>query len=138
LVWQLQRYVAQTGIRVDLEHSGLEGKRFPPAVETAAYRIVQEALTNVARYAGVPTAAVRLWLDQDVLHVQVEDRGAGFNGPAPAGVSSGLSGMQERAVLLGGQLSVESQPGAGTRLTAELPTTGAEDRSNGHDPAAGG
>src|SRR5262249_8320787 len=64
LVWQLQRYVAQTGIRVDLEHTGLEGKRFPPDVETAAYRIVQEALTNVARYAGVPTAAVRLWLDR--------------------------------------------------------------------------
>jgi PAS domain S-box-containing protein len=125
LVWQLQRYTAQTGVRVDLEHRGLEGRRFPPDVETAAYRIVQEALTNVARYAQVATAAVRLWLDQGALHVQIEDSGAGFDPATTArGATSGLSGMQEWAVLLGGRLRVDSRPGKGTRLTAELPIGG--------------
>ncbi|MBI4013342.1 MAG: GAF domain-containing protein [Candidatus Rokubacteria bacterium] len=125
LLWHVERYTAQTGIRVAFGHEGLEG-RLPPDVETAAYRIVQEALTNVARHAGVRTAAVRLWAHQDALGVQVEDSGTGFE---PATVlaeraSSGLCGMRERAELLGGRLIVESAPGAGTRLWAHLPLGG--------------
>ena len=66
---------------------------------------------------------VRLWRDHDVLGVQVEDRGRGFDpqAVASAGRSTGLSGMQERVELLGGQLTVEARPGDGTRVTAELP-----------------
>jgi signal transduction histidine kinase len=123
LVWQLRRYTEQTGIHVAFEHRGLE-RRFQPAeVETAAYRIVQEALTNVARHAGVGEAVVRIWLDRGRLCVQIEDRGVGFRPEAmPAeGGSSGLSGMKERAELLGGQLVVEAAPGHGARVTAELP-----------------
>ena len=123
LLWHFDRYTAQTRVRVAFKHSGLEGRRFAPQVETAAYRIVQEALTNVARHAGVSEVAVRLWTDQDTLAVQIEDQGAGFAPEAAlaASVTTGLAGMRERALLLGGQLTVESAPGSGTRVTAEFP-----------------
>ncbi len=122
LLWHFERYTAQTSVCVTFKHSGLEG-RFAPEVETAAYRIVQEALTNVARHAGVSEVTVRLWADQDTLGVQIEDQGTGFDPEAAlaASATTGLAGMRERAVLLGGQLTVESAPGAGTHVTAELP-----------------
>jgi len=122
LLWHIDRYAAQTGVRVAFEQSGLD-RRFEPEVETAAYRIVQEALTNVARHAGVRQAAVRLWCEQRNLNVQVEDEGVGFPSERvrAEGKSSGLSGMRERAVLLGGWLEIASRPGGGTRVTAELP-----------------
>jgi PAS domain S-box-containing protein len=123
LLWHFDRYTAQTSVHVMFKHTGLEGRRFAPEVETTTYRIVQEALTNVARHAGVNEVTVRLWADQDMLVVQIEDRGAGF-GPETAlaaGDTTGLVGMRERAVLLGGQLTVESVPAAGTCVTAELP-----------------
>jgi len=123
LLWHFDRYTAQTHVRVTFKHSGLQRRRFAPEVETATYRIVQEALTNVARHAGVSELTVRLWADQDTLGVQIEDQGAGFDPEAAlaAGATTGLAGMRERAVLLGGQLTVESAPGAGTHVTAELP-----------------
>ncbi|MBN1811170.1 MAG: PAS domain S-box protein [Anaerolineae bacterium] len=126
LLWHCGRYTDQTGVHVDFRHTNLEGRRFGPKVETAAYRIVQEALTNVARHADVDQVTVRLWAEQDTLNVQIEDQGAGFD-PERAMVaeeSSGLVGMRERAVLLGGELTIESTPGAGTRLMAELPLEG--------------
>jgi len=123
LRWHFERYTTQTNVHVIFKHTGLEGQRFAPAVETAAYRIVQEALTNVARHAEVSEVTARLWADQDTLGVQAEDRGAGFDAEAALakGTSSGLSGMQERVALLGGQLTIESAPGTGTRVTAEFP-----------------
>jgi len=123
LLWHFDRYTTQTHVRVTFKHTGLEGRRFAPQVETAAYRIAQEALTNVARHAGVSEVAVRLWTDQDTLSVQIEDRGTGFDPEVALAASgtTGLAGMRERAVLLGGQLTIESAPGAGTYVTAELP-----------------
>jgi len=117
-----ERYTRQMAIQVLFKHNALDS-RFAAAVESAAYRIVQEALTNVARHAKVSEVTVRLWVDQDTLNVQIEDHGVGFdrNAAFAATDKSGLSGMRERATLLGGQLSVESSPGTGTRLTAELP-----------------
>jgi signal transduction histidine kinase len=130
LLWHLERYTAQTGIHVVFEHRGLERRFHPREVETGAYRIIQEALTNVARHAKVSEATVRIWLDQSLLCLQVEDRGVGFDVKAvqQAEASSGLSGMEERAVLLSGHLVVESGPGAGTCVTAELPIQGMEER----------
>ncbi|MSS72151.1 MAG: sensor histidine kinase [Candidatus Latescibacteria bacterium] len=135
LLWHLDRYTAQTDISVTFRHTGLEGRRFPPGVETGAYRIVQEALTNVARYAGVREATVRLRADRETLHVQVEDQGAGFDPETAlaARATSGLSGMRERAALLGGTLKVESAPGAGVRLQAELPVGVESTGREGHD-----
>lgn len=140
LVWLFQRYSAQTRVQIDFQHSGL-ARRFRPEVETAAYRIVQEALTNVARHARVHAATVRLWLDRDRLWVQIEDRGFGFDleQVANLGTSSGLSGMKERARLLGGNLVVESVPGSGTCLTAELPLSPDEEKQvHAPDAASGG
>jgi signal transduction histidine kinase len=111
----------QTGLRIDLEHDGLD-RRFSWEVETAAYRIVQEALTNVVRHAASGHARVRCLADGDELFVEVSDEGIGF---APQSVrphtTSGLRGMQERARLLGGRLRIESARGKGTRVVARLP-----------------
>ncbi len=123
LRWHLERYTAQTNVRVALKHAGVEGRRFASEVEMAAYRVVQEALTNVARHAGVSEVTTRLWADRDTLGVQIEDRGVGFDveSALTKGASSGLPGMQERVALLGGQLTIDSAPGTGTRVTAEFP-----------------
>jgi signal transduction histidine kinase len=121
LLWHFDRYTLSTGIRVHYEHSGIE-RRFPAEIETTAYRMIQEALTNVARHAGVSEATVRLWATPRSLCVQVTDFGRGFNRAAPARVGAGgLAGMEERITLLGGELAIESAPNAGTRLQAELP-----------------
>ncbi len=122
LLWYGERYTAQTNIQVHVTHTGV-GRRFAPDVETAAYRIVQEALTNVARYAGVEHVDVRLHADETTLCVEIEDRGVGFDAPAAiaANASSGLTGMRERAMLLGGQLTINAAVGRGTRVRAEFP-----------------
>jgi signal transduction histidine kinase len=117
------QYTAQTSVRVKISHSGIMGRRFAPEIETTAYRIIQEGLTNVARHAKVPEATIRLWTDEAVLGIQVEDCGQGFvlEAVKKADRSSGLSGMRERVSLVGGEFVVESTPGVGTRLTGELP-----------------
>jgi signal transduction histidine kinase len=122
LDWLIQRFCKQTSIRVDLRHTTFE-KRLPASLEAAAFRIVQEALTNVARHASVKEATVRLWSDKEFLGVQIEDKGAGFDFEKvrASRVSCGLSGMRERAVLLGGRFTLDSASGSGTRVTVELP-----------------
>lgn len=121
LLWLVERYTAHTGVEVVLDCSGLDG-RLQPHVETAAYRIVQEGLTNVARHAGVDSVTVRCALGEDSLHVEVNDKGAGFDVDAlRPGQSGGLAGMEERARASGGQFRLRSEPGRGTSLRAALP-----------------
>ena len=122
LRWYVRRYTERTGVVVALKHRGLE-RRFQPEVEIAAYRIIQEALTNVARHAGVGEVTVRAWMTEDLLAIQVEDAGRGFDTAAALATYewSGLAGLQERGRLLGGSVVIESAPGAGTRVLAELP-----------------
>lgn len=123
LFWHFERYTQQTGIEIQFTHTGIEGRRFAHEIETAAYRLIQEALTNVARYAGVGNTSVHVWASDDLLTVQVEDRGCGFDPETAiaAGRSNGLAGMRERAELLGGSLTIDSSPCAGANLTANLP-----------------
>ncbi|MCW3099661.1 MAG: multi-sensor signal transduction histidine kinase [Chthonomonadaceae bacterium] len=123
LQWHLDRYTTQTGVCVEFEEEGLRDRRFNRASETAAYRIVQEALTNVARYADTKAARVRVRVVRDKLHLSIVDQGKGFEPEVilAAGRSNGLAGMRERALLLGGTFGIQSSPGAGTRLMAELP-----------------
>ena len=122
LLWHIEHYTAQTRVRVNFKHSGLEKRRFAPEVETAAYRLVQEALTNVARHAQAAEATVRISTHRQTLLIEIEDNGRGFDVESVmmAGETTGFAGMRERVVLLEGQFAVESQPGAGTRLIAEL------------------
>jgi PAS domain S-box-containing protein len=121
LLWHIDRYTRQTGVRVAFTHSGID-QRLPADVETAVYRIVQEALTNVARHAGVADVKLRVERATGVLTVVVEDEGRGMKPAevADRGAEVGLRGMRERAALLGGELLVETSP-SGTRLTAVVP-----------------
>ncbi len=127
LVAALERYIAEYRQRhrlnVDVAMHGLTAERLPAPVETALYRIVQESLTNIARHAHASTVSVLLEQSSDNIRVIVEDDGCGFN---PQTVQSearhlGLYGMQERAELLGGALTIESTPGGGTSIFVEVP-----------------
>ena len=121
LLWLFERFSKQTNLEIDFHHSGVN-RRFQHDVETAAYRIVQEALTNVARHAGVSQARVDVSADHRRLSVVIADHGRGFDADTvlTTAATSGFSGMRERATLAGGRLSVESGPGAGTRVCAEF------------------
>jgi signal transduction histidine kinase len=122
LEWHFKRYTRQTNIMVGFRHSPLP-QRLPAVIETALFRITIEALTNIARHAGVSDVAVRLWADAERVRLQVEDKGKGFEVTAvwAARNSTGLSGMRERVELLGGEFTLESTAGKGTLLTVELP-----------------
>jgi two-component system sensor histidine kinase UhpB len=136
LLWRFENYTSQTGIQVEFHHTGLD-QRFAPEVETGAYRIVQEALTNVARHAAVPIVRVQVMAADTMLHMYIIDEGAGFEADEAiaAGLSTGLAGMRERATLLGGVLHISSIPGAGTTIEVELPLSPMEEGESGRDAA---
>ncbi len=122
LHWHCKRYTAATGVQVQLEHTNA-GCRFPTEIEIAAYRIIQEALTNVARHANVDQVVVRLWATDTILGIQVADAGRGFESEEALvePTTRGLLGMNERSTLLGGHLAIETAPGMGTSITVDLP-----------------
>jgi signal transduction histidine kinase len=95
--------------------------RLPEAVEATAYFVVAETLTNVAKYARASRASVRLLQDGDWLHVEVTDDGVGG---ADIEGGSGLRGLEDRVAALGGALTIETSPGAGTMVRAEIPCDG--------------
>lgn len=113
------------GIRIDLTTSGLTEQLqqpLPDPVQTAVFRIIQEALTNVGRHSGATEASVLLVASGDRLRAVVEDNGIGFEPPADgARTSLGLAGMHERARLVGGRIAIESELGTGTTVMAEVP-----------------
>jgi signal transduction histidine kinase len=119
---RLAQTVAETGIRVDVEaHIGDE--RLPESVETTLYRIVQEAVTNVARHSGAERLSITLTRKNGAVVAIVEDDGKGFD-PARTGSDGlGLVGMRERLALVGGTLRIEAAAGAGTTIAAEVPLT---------------
>lgn len=125
LRWYLDRQGERAGFSVRLEGE-IPGSRLPPEIETACYRIIQEAVTNVARHARARNVTVALALANGGLEAVVRDDGVGFDVPgararAAAGGSFGLLGMEERVSLIGGRLQVDSAPGQGTRLWVRMP-----------------
>ena len=120
----LETFAEQSGMAAELE-ARIGSERLPPEVETALYRIVQEALTNVVKHAGARHVSVTLTLKAGSVVAVVEDDGEGF-APGDVAVTSdgglGIVGMRERVALLGGRLEIESAPGAGTTLVVEVPT----------------
>jgi signal transduction histidine kinase len=98
---------------------GVASQRFADDVEGAAYFFVTEALTNVLKHSRSEAVEVALGLDRDELTVEVADSGIGFDPDAADG--GGLTGLADRIHALGGEITVDSQPGAGTRLTATFP-----------------
>jgi signal transduction histidine kinase len=115
----LAERVRATGLAVDVRRSGPE---VPPAVDEAAYAIVQEALTNVLRHSGARSCEVDVRSADGALVVTVVDDGAGPTGCGPSsGGGAGLPGMRERAEELGGSFSLTGRPGGGTVVRAVLP-----------------
>jgi signal transduction histidine kinase len=114
----------QEGWQVEYE-AALGPDRLEPAVETALFRVCQEALTNARKHARAPRARVALRRRGRRIRLEVRDWGQGFDPAAVAcggpGERVGLSGMKERVALLGGRCEVRSRPGAGTRIVAEVP-----------------
>jgi len=108
----------QTGIGVDLEAHGVD--RVPSDIETALYRIVQEALTNIVKHAQATSVSIVLSRGSRAVTAVIEDDGRGFT-PGGRVEGLGLLGMGERLALLGGKLKLESSPGAGTTIVAAVP-----------------
>jgi signal transduction histidine kinase len=96
-------------------------QRLAPPLETAVFRIVQEGLTNACRYSHSAKVRVALMQQGDLLRVEIEDWGVGFDPEKVDSTHFGLQGIHQRARIFGGTASIESQPGGGTRITAELP-----------------
>lgn len=120
-LWLFRNYTTQTGIEIDFNHQGINSRRFVPEIETSAYRVVQEALTNVARHSKVKTAKVRVWADEKNLSVSIEDDGQGFDleQVTETANSTGVAGMRERVELLGGHFHIESVKDKGTKVNAD-------------------
>jgi signal transduction histidine kinase len=114
-----------TRAALPVELATLPDERLPPAVEAAAYYLVAEALTNVAKYARASVASVSVRQANEHVLIEIADDGVGGADPA---CGSGIRGLADRVEALDGQLTLDSPPGAGTRIRAEIPC-----RSN-HEP----
>ncbi|MEI6802927.1 MAG: response regulator [Burkholderiales bacterium] len=125
LQWITEQSATRSGFAVKFHHVRSQS-RLAPDIETACFRIVQEALTNIARHAHATQVDIRLEREGDFLMLRISDDGCGFNQDdmqvrALAGNSTGVLGMQERATLVGGQLAIESSPGAGATVRMVCP-----------------
>ena len=126
LVSAIEQYInefrRQYSLNVEFETAGMQNRRFPSAVETAIFRIVQESLTNVILHAQATRVDVVINLKGDDAIAIIEDNGVGFfPSLATDGSHLGLFGMRERVEMLGGSLTIESEPGKGTTVRAEVP-----------------
>ncbi|UCC85709.1 MAG: HAMP domain-containing protein [Anaerolineales bacterium] len=120
---QVKKYLEPAGVKVQLRAMGLKDG-LPAEVETAVFRVVQEAITNIARHAHASEASISLNKKNNVLIVRVEDNGVGFDFDQVMHRHQqawGLRGMEERITLLGGKFYVGSRPGSGTLVLAEIP-----------------
>ena len=139
--WYVNGFGTRHGISVELVQDRMTG-RLRQDVEVTAYRIVQEALTNVAKHSGASSCRVCLRRLPRTMVVTVDDDGVGFGSEPPREDTSaqglGLIGIRERASQLGGMLRLESGAGKGTRLTVELPAEPRTDRTTEPEPSAVG
>jgi signal transduction histidine kinase len=118
----LNSFMQQAGLHVEFAHVGLGDARLPAEVEINFYRMVQEALTNIARHADARNVGVVLERREERLLLIVEDDGVGFDlSRALQKGRLGLVGMRERAQMMGGDLTIETAPGQGTTVYVEVP-----------------
>jgi signal transduction histidine kinase len=132
LRWYAKHYQETLPTQVSIEVSG-DRRRLPQEIETVLFRIAQEALSNIARHAAAGHAVIRLEYGPSQVTLITQDDGKGFEpeqvlGPQATRGGWGLVGIQERVTLAGGHFEVQSQPGAGTTLTVQIPITGEEVR----------
>jgi signal transduction histidine kinase len=129
LRWHLDQQSRVCGWQGVFDADTLPG-RLGADLETACFRVVQEALTNAARHAKASRVDVELRNEGDEMKLEIRDDGEGFDVDEVRerilrGTSVGLAGIEERVILAGGRLDIASAPGAGTRLTAVLPLVAA-------------
>jgi two-component system sensor histidine kinase UhpB len=131
LRWYLDQQAQRAGLRVEFfADPALE--RVDAAIETACFRVAQEALTNVLRHARAQTVSVELHRTAEALHLMVRDNGIGFDVVTAQQRSSlGLHGMRERVALVGGELDCKSAPGRGTEVHAFFPV---QSRADAQEP----
>jgi PAS domain S-box-containing protein len=110
----------RSGMQIDFHHD-VRFKRLVPPLESAAFRIVQEAVANACRHSRSPGVIVELIQRDDRLHIKVQDQGVGFDPNAVEETRFGLRSIRERARLLGGRAEIQSAPGSGTSISVELP-----------------
>jgi signal transduction histidine kinase len=125
LQWMTEQSAHRSGFEVNFHHVR-DQARLAPDIETACFRIVQEALTNIARHAHARQVDIRMEHENDTLILRIADDGGGFNidemqARALLGNSTGVLGMQERATLIGGQLQIRSSPGQGSTVELTCP-----------------
>ena len=118
----LREWQQRTGLTTETFVTGLAGVRLPPLVETTAYRIIVELLTNIARHAEASAVSLTLTVRPEILMLIVEDNGRGMAQPAPAG-QLGLLGIRERLELIGGEMKIETASGQGTAVFVRIPVT---------------
>ncbi len=126
LRWYVNRYSARLNLKVEFEVIGFDEQRLSPEVETTLYRIVQESLTNVARYARAGRVRLHLQFKDSTISALIADDGRGFDVEELSRRETtqhgmGLLGIQERAAALRGRVTIQSRPGEGTRLFVEVP-----------------
>jgi signal transduction histidine kinase len=123
--WLAEHHLTHAGITVRCEIAGLDD-RLPPEIETATFRVVQEALVNIARHSQAESVLIQATATGDAVEIDIEDDGVGFDAAAltwsPDSLrGAGLLGMRERVDILGGSLEVDSTPGSGTRIVVRIP-----------------
>lgn len=118
--WLGRDFTHRTGLACSVR-AELDGHVLPPETATGLFRILQEALTNVARHAGAQTVRVELWAVDQTVCLEVTDDGLGFEADAGPGEGLGIMGMRERAILLGGALELGPAQPSGTRLSVWAP-----------------
>ena len=123
--WYAEERLNPQGINFHYEGDLFE-KRFQSQVETVLFRVAQEAITNIAKHSQAENVIINLELQDSFITLEIEDDGSGFDLASISSTKSssrglGLLGMKERVLLLDGELEVESQPGAGTRVVVRVP-----------------
>ncbi|MEW6109025.1 MAG: ATP-binding protein [Nitrospirota bacterium] len=124
--WLLDKYLAEKGITYYFNIIGTQGKRFYTFIETTLFRILQEAIANIARHSDAQNVFVILKIDEDSINLDIEDDGKGFDVKSALrrtedGRGLGLLGIKERAYLLDGNVQICSKPGSGTRVSLRIP-----------------
>ncbi|MBI2847928.1 MAG: sensor histidine kinase, partial [Chloroflexi bacterium] len=130
--WYAESHLEEQGVKMTVEVDA-PSVRLPPHLETSLFRIIQEAINNIARHAQAQEAHIRLLLRGSTARIEVSDDGKGFDvekvlRPQFSGQGVGLLGIQERAYLLGGRFDIHSHPGQGTQIIVEVPIPIAEER----------
>jgi len=121
IIWQAEEFKAKTGISCEV-NGKLKIEKYSPQVATTTFRILQESLTNIMRHAGAKHVTINLKENDLALHLEVIDDGTGINNNGRLqGKSLGIMGMRERASIIGGSFTINSEPLKGTRIEVEIP-----------------